>query len=147
MIDKTDEKTRKQWLISFLAITILNQIYVIFNTLSSDPIPNMPIWFNPYMMAINLILPTLFSWATYHCAYKKPGTKLLTFLLISSPVGIILTAVLFSLGKLPQIAESRAIMSITLLQQAAGLWLFILNWKMRTINKKLQNPPVLSQMQ
>lgn len=141
MITEADAKTRKQWLINLFAITMLNEMFIIYKTLSSGLAPNMPWWFNYYFIPQNIILSIVFLWITYRCAYKKPGTKLLTFFIILTPFSILINVVLFLMGKLPQISGSWIEQSILLLQQAAGLWLLFLNWKMRLINKKLQRPP------
>lgn len=140
MITEADAKTRKQWLINLFAITMLNEMFIIYKALSSGLVPNMPWWFNYYFIPQNIIFSIAFLWITYRCTYKKPGTKLLTFFIILTPFSILINAVLFLMGKLPQISESWVEQSVLLLQQVAGLWLLFLSWKVKLINKKLQRP-------
>lgn len=141
-MNETDTSIKKKWLISIIAIMIFNQIPLFIETIKTGKTLNVPSSFNYIILLILTIITVSYLWISYRCAYKKPGTKLLTFYIIAGPIGILTTIILLVLGKSPQMTQSWGSIFITLLQQAGGLWLLFLNWKLRIFNKKLQKNSV-----
>ena len=141
-MDDIDISIRKKWLISLICIITLNQIKMIIDIFNSGKTLNIPTWFNYSILVFVIFLTAAYLWIAYRCAYKKPGTKLLTFLIISGPIGILSTIVGLILGKLPSLSQSWESLVIAIFQLAGALWLLFLNWKLRITNKKLQQSSV-----
>jgi hypothetical protein len=138
-MNEADISIRKKWLISIISITIFNQITILIDIINIDKMLDIPPFANYLNITIITIVSIAFLWVCYRCAYKKPGTKLLTFFLIATPIGILVTAIYVILGKLPSVTQSWGTMTLAIMQQMGGLWLFYFNWKLRIINKKLQS--------
>jgi hypothetical protein len=88
-------------------------------------------WLGFGLLLIDIGYSTLFSYIFYRCAYKKPGTRLLTLALILAPASFA--------------AEIWAIANGVLRESAAIMLAFLVLWaflclQMRRINKKLQKP-------
>jgi hypothetical protein len=126
-----DKKIRKLWLISYLIITLANLVYSQIIQREFYTLTGMYFWI-PFIIMI-ITTPTIL-YLYYYCAYKKPGTKLLTFSLVVAPVFLILNVVLLLMGKI-SFAES----GFNPLQLIPTIWLYVLTWKTRAINKKIQS--------
>lgn len=139
-MNEKDKKVRKLWLISFIVIVIANITYELSIVYTSPQVTGGPIWI---AAAIITAISALIIFLLYRCAYKKPGTKLLTFFLILTAFSFVLNLSLWFFEKLPSYYykwtdASRGPLLTALIQQLAAPWLFVLNWEMRTINKKIQ---------
>lgn len=76
------KKIKKQWLVSLLiliSIVCLLDVYGIISTSSEEK----------FNSAVDLICRLIWGWITYHCAYKKQGTKWLIWTLITLSIAII----------------------------------------------------------
>ena len=105
-------------------------------------------WLNPefdHMPQLRYIAFTIsfigtmsFGYAMYHCIYKKPGTKLLTFCLIASVATLAANPLLYLNGKMPLPNYIPYYSSYLIFTQALGLGWTFLCWKMLKINKELK---------
>lgn len=134
-------KTRKQWLRVLIALMILHIAYSFSYTQLVPSFALQPAWLRVYFVVCLVVLPLGFNYITYHCAYKKPGTKLLTFFLICTPIFYIATMVVYILGIAPM---PNGFWNLThaLLSNGLAVWWYFLHWKMRAINKSLQSLPI-----
>lgn len=135
-MDEKDRKVRKQWL--YLLIT-LSTSYALY-TLFQSPLASvqLPLLFKYSLIAYMVVVPLVIYFMLYRCAYKKPGTKFLTFLLISAPIVYIGGSIATILEKLPLPNDAWS-WAYTIFQSGLGIWWYFLHWKMRAINKKLKN--------
>ncbi len=86
-LSEKEKKTRKQWLIYFLALFVYQVIYlkIISSTIGI-------IFLHPakvFLIQASTLL--LLSIIQYYCIYVKYGTGWLTFLLFSIPIGLVLS--------------------------------------------------------
>lgn len=90
----------------------------------------------------------MFYWF-YRCAYKKPGTKLLTTYAISYVPSLLVTwpqyySELATLASSPYTLLFCFKMACIALNSSLGIWHAVLSWKMRAINKKRQADLILT---
>ncbi len=140
-MDEKDKKFKSFWLAAIIALTLFNLVFTLLQTnevfQKNSILQSVPV-FSLTLNITTTITTLLFLFAIYYCSYRKPGTKLLTFMLISYPAGVVITMIMAILGKMPIEFQSLSAVTITILQQAAALWIFTLNWKVRKINLKLR---------
>ncbi len=79
----------------------------------------------------------IWFWVGYHCAYKKRGTKWLTFWLVVSPVGLLVELV----GSAKEMQDMQGMVFILYLVLLAATtaffgWWYSMTLKMRKINRK-----------
>jgi hypothetical protein len=92
-------------------------------------------FFNPkgHFYLFSLPVQLLWFWAIWRCAHEKPGTKLLTFLLVLAPLQLIALVGLLSRRSADLWAYGESLADLALYT-----WWFILSLKLRRINKRLQ---------
>ena len=95
--------------------------------------------------ALPILSALAFGWIAFHCAYRKPGTKFLIFILILSGCGFVSTPIFYFSGHLPAPPYIPYFGTYLLLSQAIGIYWVFLSWKMRKINKRLKGLAVESQ--
>ncbi len=134
-MNQEDIKIRKHWMFLLLA-NFLNLLPIYFLMSKDLNFASMPQGALPFIIAFQSIIYFGFSYLLYRCAYKKPGTKLLTFILFSSVLGWISLAAQWVRGSIGW--NNPFHWTVTLVQQIVGVYWFFLNWKMRLINKKLK---------
>lgn len=127
MTDK-DKMIRKMWLLSYIIISIGEFIFRYSQQISPELIA-----FDVVSLIFSGIGAFLIVYMYYRCAYKKPGTKLLTFSLVVFPIIVALKILLVVRGNV-NLAQS----GLHPLQMILAIWFYVLTWKMRKINKKLQ---------
>lgn len=128
-------KVRKQWLTTLILLTIIHFFYFCFHT----PQPNeAPKWLNQFMFANLLITPLIFNYIIYRCAYRKPGTKLLTFLMVIGPIVYLGSLAAYFFGKIPIPPNTWWYWPYNVLDYALVAWWYLLHWKLRPINKRMQ---------
>lgn len=132
IINKSEEKTRKHWLLSTFCFLVFYPLtlFAFFAILSHWlPIPK-----NTGIGLIAHAFTGLFSlWIVWHCAYKKYGTRLLTFWLIIIPFKQLASIV-------EVLKETWDLWTIFFLALDIGvfLWWYLLSLKMRKVNKSIQ---------
>lgn len=116
---KNKKSIRKHWLIAFIVETTLLALpraailmIVAVGLESAIGVLEVILLSSPFI---------LFAWAEYHCAYKKPGTKFLTFIMV-------LTVFYCTLG-----ISNLAVIFIPLF-----VWRFITSYNLRKLNKAIQ---------
>jgi hypothetical protein len=142
-MNEHDIKIRKQWLAVLLILPLWNLLYNALY-LPSDPSWGVfPVWYKYSMIGASLILPLVFNYIVYLCAYKKPGTKLLTFLLIATPISLAAGLGVYAFGNIPT-PKNTYFWVHMVISNGVAIWWCVLNWKMRAINKRLQKLRVLA---
>ncbi len=137
-INKSEEKTHKYWLFSSLCMLVLFPLIVLgfMVTLSKQiDIPESVL----YECLIYVILGILSLWLIWYCAYKNPGTRLLTFWLFTSPIKRIT-----QIGQ--ELSESSDVLIIIplIIESGIFLWWYLLSLKLRKINKARQKDKPVS---
>lgn len=132
VISKSQNKTRKHWLLSTFSLLILYPLvlFAFFAVLSESVAIPKDALIESLIHAFAGIIP---MWIIWHCAYRKYGTKFLTFWLVTSPIKALASIVEF----LKESYDSWTIAYI-LLDLAFFSWWFIISLKMRTVNKTIQ---------
>lgn len=127
---------RKEWLILTIIISFVMtplKIAYAFWTLS---MPNMNTNERSSTIFTLGVFVFLFSFLSflmfYKCAYKKPGTKVLTVSLILFTLGLLSSV--SALFKISSILEA----CIFIIQFSFSIWLGVLSYKMRELNQKIK---------
>lgn len=87
---KKEKKVRKRWLTIFCIIQFLNFLFFFLHfsidgfteSPSNKELTFMLVFF--FLFSALIVMPVF--WITYHCSYKKRGTKWLMFILILTPL-------------------------------------------------------------
>ena len=140
---------RTRWLRVFIATILINLGCAACKApylLPANLDPSMRPFFN-VILGISLCLGMAFNYALFHFAYKKRGTKLLTFSLGLSWVSII-TIIVLTLGTLLSIALRRPVefslfynthslveRIFTLASHLFGLVFYLFSVRLRRLNK------------
>lgn len=130
MTNHTNEiKIRTQWLVLLILSTVINlsDPHNIITLKSSETCTS---WVRTLAFLVNTTITLLTSFIVYFCAYRKPGTKILTFTLFSVPIKYLICA--FFIFKFKK--EFHGNYSVIALQ-IIPIWSYILDWKMRILNK------------
>lgn len=135
-IDSSKCKTHKLWFFSIFCYLFLYPLgmFLFFSVLGQE-VP-MPIkFFNPLSFAI---MTPIELWLIWHCAYRKPGTKLLTFWLFFSPLEWLISMVM-------ALKESNPWMiGFIPVDTSIFLWCYLMSIKVRNINKTINERLTLS---
>ena len=134
---ENEKRIRKQWLIMLIlsglitmAVTVLQQRF----DPSLNTIPQARYW----VTAVSLLSSLVFGFVSYHCIYKKPGTKLLIFCLILSLGSLVINPILYLSGRLNPPAYIPYYGAILLMTQGTGILWIVVCWRMLKVNKRLQ---------
>lgn len=125
-MSEKDRLIRNMWFASLIVIVIGN----LFFTLALD---RHWVGYEMLFFSYCTLMGLLTIYIYYRCAYRRPGTKLLTLILYTLPFSILFQGVQVALGNLPFF-----ISGLHPLQLIPTIWLYALSWKLRKINKKLQ---------
>jgi hypothetical protein len=130
-MSEKDQLIRKMWIVSSIVIHL--------GTLFLTYIQNVN-WVGKELLfyAYSAFFTLFSTYLYYRCAYKKPGTKLLTYMLFAMPIFLLFNGIQVATGHL-----SFLLSSLHPLQLIPMIWLYILSWKLRKINKKLQGIPII----
>jgi len=136
-MSENDKKIRKQWLILWIySLTVTVSALLLQQLLDPalDQIPSMV----RYGMCMGSLLGVCgYGFISYHCIYKKPGTKFLVFFLILTAISLVSTPIFYLIGAL-RADYIPFYGAFVLVGQGVALWWFIISWKMRKVNKRLQ---------
>lgn len=133
IINQSEGRFRKHWLLSTACFVIFCPLVLFaFRTIAYGDafLPKHLLFVAPITYIIRGVICLMIIW---HCAYRKCGTKLLTFLLIVCPFKILSSIQQFL--KKPFDVWDVVILSIEI---ALFLWWFLLSLKMKTVNKAIQ---------
>lgn len=125
------EKIRKQWLVMLVLMTGMSIVHQIIAFQFDPAISGMPKF---YALLFSCGGMVAFTYWFYHCAYKKRGTKFLTFFLILSPLSFAFSGALYLLGIVPFKNYFPFYWVLTGVSSIMGVVMFVLNWKMRKLN-------------
>lgn len=121
-----ETKIRKQWLIALFLNTLLPYGFLSLQALDSSV---------ALLTAFNsLLILAIPLWIYYRCAYQNPGTRFLLAGLIMGPLFTIRD--LIKIGG--EFGEDWIPWLVTLTFLAPAIWFYVLSFKMRQINKKIQ---------
>lgn len=137
ILSLSELRMRKLWRNFYLFITVLGLIYsalspfLLFLVNAEKSLGREEIIGLMIASLFGIICSALFSYFFYYCAYKKAGTRLLTFNLFLTPIFLVIVVIVLFSGPL-------LLLSIV----GAGLVVpgifYVLSWKLRKINKKLR---------
>lgn len=136
-VSEEQNNIRKNWLRALAALLTMNFVFSIFFLPKDPAYVLMPPMAKMIAALMNTLVPLGFNYIVYHCAYKKMGTKLLTFLLIVTPIALGASLAVYFMGTVqwPRDLWVRAYMVVS---TALSVWWYVLNWKMRALNKSLR---------
>ena len=129
--------TRKNWLRMLVLLFLMEIVYSAVMTPKDPNFILMPSWGKALMVSCSVLPSAAVRYLIYYCAYKKPGTKLLTFLLVATPIALGGSAAFYILVGVP-LPQGSWFWAYSVLDMGFSLWFYFLNWKMRAINKGLQ---------
>jgi hypothetical protein len=131
-ISQKEINQRSDWLIATIASFGLCPLLAItsFAKLSENTDLFNNIW---YQLAASTFGSLVSFWLIWHCAYKKPGTKLLTSCLILAPIDALLLAL--NLFQEPWNIWNTV---VNVINASIFLWWYIQCIKLKRINKKIQ---------
>ena len=140
-MDENEKKIRKYWLATPGGSVLITHTAIFFQqkfsaSMHTAPIPEVARYVG---IAFSSLGTLLIAFLLYRCAYKKPGTKLLTFGLVISGLSFLSTPLFYLTGKLQPALAIPYYGTLILLTQVTNILWVILCWKMRKINKKLQS--------
>lgn len=136
-MSEKDQKVRKQWLAILVLLPLLSLSYN-GHYFTHDPSMDIfPVWYKYTLASLVMFIPLLFNYILYRCAYKKPGTKLLTVLFFLAPLSLAAGIWAYVSGKAPM-PSNPLLWSYTWVSYGLTVLWWVLNWKMRKINKQLQ---------
>lgn len=142
-MSEEDKKLRSYWVKFLWAMTAFNMVTTAFFQLYfAVSKGDLPAAFRYGGVAFSMAGMLFFAYLLYRFAYKKRGTKFLTFCLIVTLFGFVGSPILYFQGRMPLADQIPYYKFYFLFTQALGVAWFVLCWKMRKINKKLraQNP-------
>ena len=139
-------KTRSRWLTIFVIASFFGIINLIFDIYKTFPsyISNRG---TLAVIIASYIIFASFTFATYHCAYKKHGTRFLTFLIITPIVGLFVllmfnlnvkTSVLALVSQKIINTNSKLEYLFAVLSLTTSWTLYIFHFKLRKVNKKIK---------
>lgn len=124
-----EKEIRKKWLTSYFGVVLL-LILSFFNgmTQSEAALPFI------FLIALSIVVNIPWCWITYHCAYKKKGTRWLLWNLISMPLAEVIAII-------KQPMEGWGAMNFIILGIALmieGYYLFN-SYQLRKLNLEMKN--------
>lgn len=130
--NNSENRIRKHWLLSIASFLVFYPIalFAFLSVMSmSISIPE-----DTLIEPLAYALAGSFSlWLIWHCAYKKHGTKLLSLWMVISPLKMLASIVEYL--KEPCNAW---VISIVLIEISIFLWWWLLSFKMKAVNKTIQ---------
>lgn len=145
------ESTRKTWLIITIAQAALNVVLnlILFLLLIPEALDILHLSIFAIVSLLTYVIPT---YILYHCAYKKYGTGLLTFILLISPIGFIkylideIEGLRLSFSTLDSTLLTLSLFAF-LMNVILGLLWFWFSLKLRKVNKEVQLERELQKVQ
>jgi hypothetical protein len=133
------QKIRRQWLILMLASMGFASVSIVLNFFYSSLKEILPA---PYLYApaiFGIVVGVGFNYLFYRCAYKKPGTRILTFLLFYSPLATVYSSYTLYNTPLEVIQIFPFFWTIGIIGTILSVWMYVLHWKLRKVNIELKN--------
>lgn len=121
---------KRDWLIAFILQAIANFVAAAFNRPTITNPQTLPWWFGLCIMSI---VAFLFYYFIYYCAYKKQGTKLLLFMLITTPISKLLAFIVPFLSR-----PSHVPLALRIATELVIVFFLLQSFRLFWINKQLQ---------
>jgi hypothetical protein len=138
-MNEDDQKMRAYWAKFLWGMTAFNMVTTaFFQTRFDFSMGAFSPAFRYGQLAVMLIVMPLVAYFLYHCAYKKMGTKFLTFCLVVTLLNFVASPAFYFLGMVPFADQIPYYKFYLLIGEAIGIVWFVLCWKMRKLNKKLR---------
>lgn len=104
----TENRVRKDWWLAFIVYTVWGAISMVIQMIDNRLNPSVQAGaedIDPAMAVVSevffVLIFLLYSWFTYHCAYKKRGTAWLTFLITVFSIALVFTALVYLAPSMP----------------------------------------------
>lgn len=133
-----NQKIRKQWLILLLASMGFALVSMLLNFFYS-PLKEIRSEAYIYFPVISgIVVGFGYNYLIYRCAYKKPGTRMLTFLLFYTPISTIYSIYTIYIAP-PEFIPMYPLFWVTgTIGTGLSVWMYVLNWKLRKVNLELK---------
>ena len=138
-----DLKIRKQWFAILVIMPTLGVAYNSYYFANDASMEILPVWYRYTFVSLVIFGSLIFNYLLYRCAYKKPGTKFLSVLLVLTPLSLVGGIWAYISGSVPM-PSSPLLWGYTWFANGMAIVWCVLNWKMRSINKRLQKLKVLA---
>lgn len=78
---------RKKWLISFVLMSLISTLSFFCRTIDAEGVESVSIEIGiPLALVISTIPVVPWFWITYHCSFKKKGTRWLSWTMVTIPL-------------------------------------------------------------
>lgn len=137
-MSEKDLRTRKNWLIVLVALSLLALIQNFAAISLGEPEIK---FLKPFILGFASLITLTMNYLLYRCAYKKPGTKFLMYCIIVTPIAVLFTlsSAIFTSNQ-PIFPKHPFLLMMNIGSMGLSLYLYVLHFKMRTLNKRLKNP-------
>ncbi len=128
LITDKQEKIRIQWRVTVASISLLYLILALILMLIE-----VRYGFVAFLLLAIILMKLSFAW---FCAYRKPGTKFISYMLLIQPVKLmflILCSIFLTNQKYGM--WSVLVWTITI----SLVWLYIASWRLRGVNKAIRD--------
>jgi hypothetical protein len=126
----SNNQIRSSWLLSFVIVVTSNLLLTAFNLIKiNDLASNFILDFMIYGSAEGF-----WGWITYHFAYKKSGSKWLTWLTLSTPFAILFSVIALKI----QQPISFTYLSVNFIGLLPKIWFWLHCIKLRKANLEIQ---------
>jgi hypothetical protein len=154
-LDASEIKTRKRWLfflIFSLCVSIVALLFDLLESVSDTKVRPTPIIVMGFIKALGQAFVEIAMFSIFkYCTYKNPGTRLLTLGLILSPfsVAVIIGAIFLVFTVIPpELSPVKYIvLAIGFLLLWFDIYMIVLNYRVRKINKKIKKHIALQKLQ
>lgn len=136
-MNEQDQKTRRQWLGVWVIVTISNVIFMLMHLYNDPSFASFPQALQ-VTVGLFLVLTAAFSFIFWHCAYRKPGMKLLLFSIWTTGLSVLITPILYTAHKLtlPSFMPNYGV--YLLYSEGVGILWMGMCIRLRKVNQKLQ---------
>ena len=126
----TNNQIRSTWLLSFVIVVTSSLLLTAFNLIKINELaPNVILDFMIYGS-----VDGLWAWITYHSAYKKSGTKWLTWLSFSIPCTIVFSVIALKI----QQPISFTYLSVNFIGLLPKIWFWLNCIRLRKVNLEMK---------
>ncbi len=134
-MDENDAKVRRQWLIVFILNMVNSALWCTLNA-----------FFNPLSAQVSGVFTLMgglagligVGYPIYRCIYQKPGTKLVTALLIICVLSFLSMPVLLFSGKMTPPYTIPFYGVLQAISYLISICWIVACWRIRKVNRKLQ---------
>ena len=147
LLSESELRVRKLWLRLLVVSTGISMFYMLLLILEGVDVakvqstPEIIGWFLGNIVKSSMC--ALSGWIIYHCAYKNPGTKLLTLGLLLFPFSVVgeikgVFEIFQEFGAEDSLFLKFSIFAFWLVSFAISMYYFVCSYRLRAINKKIK---------